>query len=184
MDVCDIGIEERKLVKVEEEDQGMECEFNPSMLDWNLDYDDESAAVLLGGGTSTDQEEEEEKVVVLLEAEKKRKKICLRLNYEAVITAWASQRSPWTTGVKPELNPDYGWPDCMIKFIICRDMGIVVQQDTVMGMRGNNEQRPGREARVSRYREKRRTRLFSKKIRYEVRKLNAEKRPRNERTIR
>ena len=35
-----------------------------------------------------------------------------------------------------------------------------------------------REARVSRYREKRRTRLFSKKIRYEVRKLNAEKRPR------
>lgn len=36
----------------------------------------------------------------------------------------------------------------------------------------------GREARVSRYREKRRTRLFSKKIRYQVRKLNAEKRPR------
>ena len=36
----------------------------------------------------------------------------------------------------------------------------------------------GREARVSIYREKRRTRLFSKKIRYEVRKLNAEKRPR------
>ena len=35
-----------------------------------------------------------------------------------------------------------------------------------------------REARVSRYREKRRRRLFSKKIRYEVRKLNAEKRPR------
>lgn len=35
-----------------------------------------------------------------------------------------------------------------------------------------------REARVSRYREKRRTRLFSKKIRYQVRKLNAEKRPR------
>ena len=36
----------------------------------------------------------------------------------------------------------------------------------------------GREAKVLRYREKRRTRLFSKKIRYEVRKLNAEKRPR------
>lgn len=35
-----------------------------------------------------------------------------------------------------------------------------------------------RVARVTRYREKRRTRLFSKKIRYEVRKLNAEKRPR------
>ena len=36
----------------------------------------------------------------------------------------------------------------------------------------------GREARVLRYKEKRRTRLFSKKIRYEVRKLNAERRPR------
>ncbi|KRX11541.1 hypothetical protein T07_9080, partial [Trichinella nelsoni] len=58
MDVC-IGIEERKLVKIEEEDQGMECEFNPSMLNWNLDYDDESAAVLLGGSTSTDQKDEE-----------------------------------------------------------------------------------------------------------------------------
>jgi len=44
------------------------------------------------------------------------------------------------------------------------------------GQVGNGD--GGREARVSRYREKRRTRLFSKKIRYEVRKLNAEKRPR------
>ncbi|KAG9445534.1 hypothetical protein H6P81_011662 [Aristolochia fimbriata] len=35
-----------------------------------------------------------------------------------------------------------------------------------------------REARVMRYKEKRHTRLFSKRIRYEVRKLNAEKRPR------
>ncbi|KAK1383889.1 hypothetical protein POM88_021624 [Heracleum sosnowskyi] len=35
-----------------------------------------------------------------------------------------------------------------------------------------------REASVLRYREKRQNRLFSKKIRYEVRKLNAEKRPR------
>ncbi|KAJ0632205.1 putative transcription factor C2C2-CO-like family [Helianthus annuus] len=35
-----------------------------------------------------------------------------------------------------------------------------------------------REASVQRYKEKRRNRLFSKTIRYEVRKLNAEKRPR------
>lgn len=35
-----------------------------------------------------------------------------------------------------------------------------------------------REASVLRYKEKRRTRLFSKKIRYEVRKVNADKRPR------
>lgn len=36
----------------------------------------------------------------------------------------------------------------------------------------------GREASMLRYKEKRRNRLFSKKIRYEVRKLNAERRPR------
>ena len=35
-----------------------------------------------------------------------------------------------------------------------------------------------REARVMRYKEKRRNRLFAKRIRYEVRKFNAEKRPR------
>ena len=35
-----------------------------------------------------------------------------------------------------------------------------------------------REASVLRYKEKRRTRLFSKKIRYQVRKVNADGRPR------
>jgi hypothetical protein len=35
-----------------------------------------------------------------------------------------------------------------------------------------------REASVLRYKEKRRTRLFSKKIRYQVRKVNADCRPR------
>lgn len=35
-----------------------------------------------------------------------------------------------------------------------------------------------REASVLRYREKRRSRLFSKKIRYQVRKANADRRPR------
>ncbi|CAN1760078.1 Protein CHLOROPLAST IMPORT APPARATUS 2, partial [Linum perenne] len=35
-----------------------------------------------------------------------------------------------------------------------------------------------REASVLRYKEKRQNRLFSKRIRYQVRKLNAEKRPR------
>lgn len=50
--------------------------------------------------------------------------------------------------------------------------------DEEWGEKGRREKDAGREARVSRYREKRRTRLFSKKIRYEVRKLNAEKRPR------
>ncbi|KAK8584609.1 hypothetical protein V6N13_138567 [Hibiscus sabdariffa] len=40
------------------------------------------------------------------------------------------------------------------------------------------EERTRREASVLRYKEKRQTRLFCKKIRYQVRKLNADKRPR------
>jgi hypothetical protein len=44
---------------------------------------------------------------------------------------------------------------------------------------GSSHQGGGeREARVLRYKEKRRTRLFCKTVRYEVRKLNAERRPR------
>ena len=52
------------------------------------------------------------------------------------------------------------------------EVGGGIRRQAAAGVEGE------REARVSRYREKRRTRLFAKKIRYEVRKLNAEKRPR------
>ncbi|KAG8503889.1 hypothetical protein CXB51_001836 [Gossypium anomalum] len=109
-------------------------------------------------------------------AKKKKRKTLLSLDYEAIITAWATQGSPWTSGGKPDLDPDECWPDCM------GNGGTEVQQSYsgLIGMGGQRQAMGdgGREARVSRYREKRRTRLFSKKIRYEVRKLNAEKRPR------
>ena len=39
------------------------------------------------------------------EHEEKRRKIYLSLNYEDVITAWASQGSPWTTGNRSEFDP-------------------------------------------------------------------------------
>lgn len=52
------------------------------------------------------------------------------------------------------------------------DDGSSVTEDGGEGKMGN------REARVMRYKEKRQSRLFSKRIRYEVRKINAEKRPR------
>lgn len=105
----------------------------------------------------------------------------LKLDYEAVITAWEGKGSPWTSGDRPEFNPDECWPDCMgtDQVIHCGPNyeeaagGIGSRHGGAVG-----DVDGGREARVSRYREKRRTRLFSKKIRYEVRKLNAEKRPR------
>ncbi|KEH44219.1 putative transcription factor C2C2-CO-like family [Medicago truncatula] len=106
---------------------------------------------------------------------KGKRKISLQLDYDAVIIAWDSQKCPWTNGDKPILDADENWPDCMGTF------GTEVHY--AYGEFGGYGCHPvmvdgGREARVSRYREKRRTRLFSKKIRYEVRKLNAEKRPR------
>lgn len=45
----------------------------------------------------------------------KKKKTLLRLDYEAVITAWGSQGgSPWTTGHRPDFDPDACLPDFMV----------------------------------------------------------------------
>ncbi|XP_011076793.2 zinc finger protein CONSTANS-LIKE 16 [Sesamum indicum] len=102
------------------------------------------------------------------------KRIFLRLDYEGVLSAWDDQKSPWTTGERPDLDSAGCWPDCMGTcgtVHVYGEMGMMIGHAVAVGD-------GGREARVSRYREKRRTRLFSKKIRYEVRKLNAEKRPR------
>lgn len=109
------------------------------------------------------------------------KLVSLRLNYEDVLAAWSDRGSPWASlhdcnsdgggsqdvGLVPELGLSY----CGGQLNIIEGGG-AGQEDSCRHGGG------GREARVLRYREKRRTRLFSKKIRYEVRKLNAEKRPR------
>ncbi|KAG6573962.1 Zinc finger protein CONSTANS-LIKE 16 [Cucurbita argyrosperma subsp. argyrosperma] len=107
-----------------------------------------------------------------------KKKVSLTLDSEAVIIAWGSRGTPWTSGERPNVDLDYYWPDYMgmcESGHYCQAYGEVgggIRRQAAAGVEGE------REARVSRYREKRRTRLFAKKIRYEVRKLNAEKRPR------
>ncbi|KAE8100732.1 hypothetical protein FH972_018596 [Carpinus fangiana] len=170
-------------VKLEEE-EGMEavtaaCRVDDTEIDMmrepfelNFDYDspatceeedEKVGAKQNGGGLSLAADDAKKK---------KKKKILLNLDYEAVITAWASQGSPWASGDRPNFDPDECWPDCL-------GSGVYHPYGEYGGSGGNPAMGDGgREARVSRYREKRRTRLFSKKIRYEVRKLNAEKRPR------
>uniref|UniRef100_A0A0D3GF38 CCT domain-containing protein n=1 Tax=Oryza barthii TaxID=65489 RepID=A0A0D3GF38_9ORYZ len=109
------------------------------------------------------------------DAQLQQSNLALSLNYEAIIESWGT--SPWTDGERPHVKLDDSWP---------RDYsGVWMAAAGVFGHGGEEQALTprlgmdgGREARVSRYREKRRTRLFSKKIRYEVRKLNAEKRPR------
>ncbi|XP_054809703.1 zinc finger protein CONSTANS-LIKE 16-like isoform X2 [Prosopis cineraria] len=176
-------------VKVEDEESPCKVETTSEMemeirepFELNFDYDSPA---------TREQADEEEKKVDLVMAneirnnegelrensnQRKKKKILLQLDYEAVISAWACQKSPWTNGGKPDFDPDDCWPECM------GTCGLELHQPYYgeMGTYGCHAGigDGGREARVSRYREKRRTRLFSKKIRYEVRKLNAEKRPR------
>ncbi|KAL1216830.1 Zinc finger protein CONSTANS-LIKE 7 [Cardamine amara subsp. amara] len=122
------------------------------------------------------------------EDEDKKTSLFLRLDYEAVITAWGSDGSPWKTGIKPEFNLGDCWRECLLEGNTCPThvvgMGGYEELVSAVGLGTRQQGRSGggsdgeREARVLRYREKRRTRLFSKKIRYEVRKLNAEQRPR------
>ncbi|KAK6931501.1 B-box-type zinc finger [Dillenia turbinata] len=166
--------EERSLgsggqVKVEEDVEEMDgdADIDTMREPFEFTFDCDSPAAC--------EDEHEEKIGIVDEVNKVgtiegRNGKLLRLDYEGVITAWAGQGSPWTTGDRPEFNPD-----CL------GNCGAVLNQPYAdPGVLGG--QMPtgdgGRKARVSRYREKRRTRLFSKKIRYEVRKLNAEKRPR------
>ncbi|KAF8116661.1 hypothetical protein N665_0015s0037 [Sinapis alba] len=86
----------------------------------------------------------------------------LRLNYENVIAAWDKQESPRTlTWNQNEFNTTSNFQ--------------LVPPGIEEKKVSNKSER---EARVWRYRDKRKNRLFEKKIRYEVRKVNADKRPR------
>lgn len=84
----------------------------------------------------------------------------LQLNLKEVLAVWSDRGEPWVVDFKvPQMNEDSTSSGS-------DSAGLVLDMDG------------DRDARVMRYKEKRRTRLFSKKIRYEVRKLNAEQRPR------
>lgn len=105
-----------------------------------------------------------------------KKPLSLQLDYEDVINAWSDRGSLWMDGQRPQIVPDVCFLDHGMVFgesscnsSMCSQAG---QVPTLVVLD------KGRQARVLRYKEKRRTRLFSKKIRYEVRKLNAERRPR------
>ncbi|XP_027913051.1 zinc finger protein CONSTANS-LIKE 16-like [Vigna unguiculata] len=181
-----VGMEELELVgtKEVEEHASWECCVDGE----NVKVEDEALELGFHCGKelnfSLTCEDVKEKVVeldknqqVLKENDQLKKKILLlQLDYEAVISAWKSQKSPWTTAHKPDLGTQQFSSHCMgtcgVEFYHpCGELSELSGCHSTMA-------EEGREARVLRYREKRRKRLFSKKIRYEVRKKNAEKRPR------
>jgi len=111
-----------KVVKMKDEQEMetiIDCHFDQdfnmakeSLLGWNFDYE-----TLVDG-----DEEVEEKKVPVPETEmmnstgykEMKRNVSLRLDYESVIIAWANQGCPWTTGSRPELNPDDSWTDSMV----------------------------------------------------------------------
>ncbi|XP_021640619.2 zinc finger protein CONSTANS-LIKE 8 [Hevea brasiliensis] len=92
------------------------------------------------------------------EDEYNRVSLNLNLNYQEVLDAWSDRGPLWANGSSLSSIPNNAYY-----------MGEVPVME---------EERTRREASVLRYKEKRHTRLFSKKIRYQVRKINADKRPR------
>ncbi|XVF69913.1 hypothetical protein PTKIN_Ptkin11bG0119200 [Pterospermum kingtungense] len=85
----------------------------------------------------------------------------LKLNYDEVVNAWSDRGCPFSEESAATEVPGTD--------IYARLAQIDLFWDGGGGVR---------EASVLRYKEKRRTRLFSKKIRYQVRKVNADRRPR------
>ncbi|XP_057523704.1 protein CHLOROPLAST IMPORT APPARATUS 2-like [Amaranthus tricolor] len=86
--------------------------------------------------------------------------VLLKLNYDDVLNAWSDRGSPFSDDI---LGSEFSGSDALAR----------LAQIDLFGEFGAL-----REASVQRYKEKRRTRFFSKKIRYQVRKVNADQRPR------
>lgn len=116
---CCLGFSHEK-VKVEEDaaEVLMANDHSFDTLELKFDYDDSPNIDL-------ELEDNEKEELSTMDEEngstimrKKKTTILLNLDYEGVILAWSDQRSPWTTGERPELNSDDGWPDCMVLFLL------------------------------------------------------------------
>ncbi|PKI39677.1 hypothetical protein CRG98_039934 [Punica granatum] len=91
---------------------------------------------------------------------KQKLELLLKLNYDGILREWSGQGSPFSDESMGLEMQGVDVPTRLAQIDLFPEAGAL------------------REASVQRYKEKRRTRLFSKKIRYEVRKVNADQRPR------
>ncbi|KAI3970358.1 hypothetical protein MKX01_024005 [Papaver californicum] len=123
-------------------------------------------------------------------------RLSLKLDYEVIMNAWSDKGSLYIGGdcsssqIVPDILDDPLTPDSTNNVMYGDAAGSMLwkvpehhlRYDGAASVDGRREDHSKmmeeREARVLRYKEKRQNRLFSKRIRYEVRKLNAEKRPR------
>ncbi|KAF2581936.1 hypothetical protein F2Q68_00000487 [Brassica cretica] len=98
--------------------------------------------------------------------------LALKLDYEQIMEAWLDKGTLYVDGEPPQTVPDlHASADVFTSG--GEALWAVPEMETTERL-----WRVHREASLLRYKEKRQSRLFSKRIRYQVRKLNAEKRPR------
>lgn len=110
----------------------------------------EAAAAGAGGGGTKEESLPKSNFAALL----------LKLDYEEILNAWSDRSCPFSE-------------DSPVSQATGNDVHARLAKIDLFSESGGI-----REASVMRYKEKRRTRLFSKKIRYQVRKVNADRRPR------
>ncbi|XP_060193741.1 zinc finger protein CONSTANS-LIKE 16-like [Lycium barbarum] len=118
--------------------------------------------------------------------------LSLKLDYDEILNAWSDKGSLYLQAESPQIVPDiqddflaYETPfsphglmgSSAVLYRVPEGMGSE-QSESIQIEEDLNLKAGRREASVMRYKEKRQNRLFSKTIRYQVRKLNAEKRPR------
>ncbi|KAI6700790.1 hypothetical protein NL676_015114 [Syzygium grande] len=117
--------------------------------------------------------------------------LSLKLDYQEILDAWSDKGSLFVCGgdETPQTVPDLmrvdngakdGWENVWtVPEKAAESEAAAINRDVTMVDGGEfSDKIRQREASVMRYKEKRHSRLFSKRIRYEVRKLNAQKRPR------
>lgn len=129
----------------------------------------------VGGKTTTaavTEKKKKKKVVAVerlnaelkeMESPKLKSGLLLKLNYDGVRKAWSDRGTPFAD-------------DSPVSDASGNDVNARLSQIDLLWENGGGS--GVREASVMRYKEKRRTRLISKKIRYQVRKVNADRRPR------
>ncbi|CAN1725479.1 Zinc finger protein CONSTANS-LIKE 7 [Linum perenne] len=135
-------------------------------------------------------------VLLIQQQNQKRKLVGLKLDYQEILDAWSDKGSLYIDHdgdllpppPPPQTVPDLQESGDLINGVTEDESGNVWRVPEMEGEGtgeggSNSNVKEGycwkqREASVLRYKEKRQNRLFSKRIRYQVRKLNAEKRPR------
>ncbi|GLT43424.1 hypothetical protein SLA2020_173740 [Shorea laevis] len=141
---------------------------------------------ICGGGGDDDDEDDR----AWCSRGKMKKLLALKLDYQEIMDAWSDKGPLYIEGEGPATVPDLhdgaqvlmdAWGGGGNVWRVPEMVGSNTTDCFKMkeGFQGKEVWRRGlREASLLRYKEKRQNRLFAKRVRYEVRKLNAEKRPR------